>query len=239
MQEIKNKKTIVALLLVAILGVVGITIAYFTSTDTFQNVFGTKPYGIQVVETFESPDDWTPGTTTSKTIIATNTGQVDAAVRVHYTESWVDANNQTLPLTDNASPTPNRAAIINFNSNLSTNWTQSTEGGTTYYYYKTKLAPNASTTSLIDSVTFNPAVAIGTTNNCVDDTTNHTRTCTTSTTGYGGGTYTLTVTVETVQYDQYQAAWGTSVVISDGSSNSGVIDDDSPGSGSEGSAGSE
>ena len=156
MQKIKNKKSLVALLLVAVLGVVGVTIAYFTSTDTFENVFRTKPYTMQVVETFESPEDWTPGTTTSKTVVATNKGDVDAAVRVSYTESWVDSTNNPLPLTDNATPTPNRAAIINFASNYTTKWTKSTEGGKDYYYYKTKLAKNASTTSLIESVTFNP-----------------------------------------------------------------------------------
>ena len=36
MQKIKSKKSLVALLLVAVLGIVGATIAYFTSTDTFE-----------------------------------------------------------------------------------------------------------------------------------------------------------------------------------------------------------
>ena len=120
MQKIKSKKSLVALLLVAVLGIVGATIAYFTSTDTFENLFGTKPYSMEVVETFESPDDWTPGTTTNKTVVATNKGDVEAAVRVSYTESWVDANGDPLSLTDSATPTPNRAAIINFASDLST-----------------------------------------------------------------------------------------------------------------------
>ena len=211
----KNRKPLIALLLVVVLGMVGAAVAYFTSSDTFTNTFQTESYSMEVVETFESPTDWVPGTTTNKSIIATNNGNVDAAVRVHYTESWVDSNNQSLPLVDTNSV---RAATINFNSNLATNWTTSVEGTApnqvTYYYYKTKLAKDDSTTSLIDSVTFNPAVQISTTHNCVDDATNHTRTCTTTTDGYGGGTYTLTFYVETVQYDQYQTAWGTNVVIS-------------------------
>ena len=211
MKKIKNKKSLFALLLVAILGIVGGTIAYFTSTDTFSNVFGTKPYSMEVTETFESPNDWTPGTTTNKTIIAKNKGDVDAAVRVSYTESWVDATGNSLALKDGSN---NSAAIINFASDLNTKWTKSTEGGKDYYYYKTKLAKNQSTTSLINSVTFNPNVTISTTDNCVENTTAHTKTCTTTTNGYAGGTYTLTVKVETVQYDQYKAAWGTSVTIS-------------------------
>ena len=213
MKKIKNKKSLVALVLVAFLGVVGVTIAYFTSTDTFENIFGTKAYSMEVVETFESPDNWVPGTTTAKTVVATNKGDVEAAVRVSYTESWKDASGDPLPLTDSATPTPNRAAIINFASDLDTKWTKSTEGGKDYYYYKTKLAKNASTSSLIESVTFNPNVTISTTDNCVENATAHTKTCTTTTSGYAGGTYTLTVTVESVQFDQYQSAWGTSVSI--------------------------
>lgn len=228
MQEIKSKKSLVALVLVAVLGIVGVTIAYFTSTDTIENVFGTKPYSMEVTETFTSPDNWTPGTTTSKTVVATNKGDVDAAVRVSYTESWVDANGNPLSLTDSATPTPNRVAVINFASDYTTKWTKSTESGKDYYYYKAKLAKNASTSSLIQSVTFNPNVTISTSDACTytlnDNTTTTTKpadmttvksvTCRTTTDGYAGGTYTLTIKVETVQYDQYQTAWGTSVAIS-------------------------
>jgi len=210
-QNIKSKKSLVALALVAVVGVIGLTFAYFTSTDTFTNIFSTKPYSVEVVETFESPSNWTPGTTTNKTVIATNKGDVDAAVRVSYTESWVDADNQALPLKDSSN---NSAAIINFASNLSEKWTESTESGTKYYYYKTKLAKNASTTSLIESVTFNPNVTISSADDCVTDNTNHTTTCTTTTSGYAGGTYTLTITVETAQFDQYKSIWSTNVNIS-------------------------
>ena len=228
MQKIKSKKSLVALGLVAVLGIVGATIAYFTSTDTFENVFSTKTYSTEVTENFISPDNWTPGTTTAKTVIAKNTGDVEVAVRVSYTESWVDANGTSISLTDNATPTPNRAAVINFASDYTTKWTKSTEGGKDYYYYKTKLAKNASTSSLIESVTFNPNITISTNDTCTytltDNTTTTTKpadmttvksvTCRTTTDGYAGGTYTLTVKVETVQYDQYQTAWGTSVAIS-------------------------
>ena len=206
----KNKKSLVALLFVAILGVVGGTFAYFTSTDTFTNTFKTKPYKMEVTETFESPNDWTPGTTTDKTVIATNKGDVDAAVRVSYTEKWEDSEGNTLELKD---ASENAAAIINFATDLNSKWTKSTEGGVDYYYYKNKLAKNESTSSLIQSVTFNPDVTISASDNCTEDATNHTKTCTTTTSGYAGGTYTLTIKVETVQFDQYKEAWSTNVTI--------------------------
>lgn len=204
----KNKKSLFALLLIAVIGLIGASFAYFTSTDSFQNIFRTKVYRMEVEEVFQSPDDWTPGTTTEKTVVATNKGDVDAAVRVSYSESWVDADNNTLPLKDSEN---NVAAIINFADNLNTAWTKSTENGVDYYYYKTKISKNQSTSSFINSVTFNPAIDVTTTSSCRNTDTG--KICTTTTSGYAGGTYTLTINVETVQYDQYQTAWGTSVEI--------------------------
>ena len=102
----------------------------------------------------------------------------------------------------------------NLADDLATKWTKSTEGGKDYYYYKTKLAKNESTSSLIKSVTFNPNVTISTQENCVENATTHTKTCTTTATGYAGGTYTLTVKVETVQFDQYKDVWSTNIAIS-------------------------
>jgi len=208
MKTMKNKKSLVALVLVAILGIVGVTIAYFTSTDTFTNIFRTKPYQVQTVDIFESPSDWTPGSTTSKQVFVNNTGNVTAAVRISYTESWKDASNNALPLTDGEN---NAAAIINFAGDWANNWTKKTESGVDYYYYKTGLKPSYSTPALIESVTFNPAVEITTTKDC--ETVDEVTTCTTSSGGYAGGTYTLTIKVETVQFDQYQTAWGTNVSI--------------------------
>ena len=211
MEQKSNKKPMIALVLVAVLGVVGTTIAYFTSTNTFPNVFGTKTYSMEVNEAFNAPSDWTPGTTTPKTITATNRGTVDAAVRVSMSENWQDASGNDLPLFDSN----NRFySIINFATDLNTKWTRSVEGGKTYYYYKTKLGPNQSTTSLIQSVTFNPEADINGTPDCHSDPTTNTEVCTNTSSGHAGGQYTLNITVETVQYDKYQEAWNTSVVIS-------------------------
>lgn len=209
--EKNNRKPLVALVALLVIGVIGGTFAYYTSTDTFENIFSTKPYQTEVVETFKSPSDWVPGTKTPKTVVVTNKGDVEVAVRVSYTEKWVDSAGTNLSLTDAKGTS---AAVINFASTLGTNWTKATENGSDYYYYNTKLAKGESTTSFIDAVTFNPAVEITTDSNCVDDAAAGTKTCTTSTTGYGGGKYTLTIKVETVQFDQYKTAWGTAVAIS-------------------------
>ena len=40
-----NKKTVIALLLIAIIGIVGLTIAYFSNQTDVENTFTTKEYG--------------------------------------------------------------------------------------------------------------------------------------------------------------------------------------------------
>ena len=210
----KKKKSLIALLLIAIIGVVGGTFAYFTSTDTFTNIFRTKAYHVEVKEVFTSPSDWTPGTETPKTVTATNKGDVDAAVRIWYEEEWRDSSNRTMDLTDSNQV---RAALLNMPDDFASHWTSEHIESTnrTYYYYKTKLAKNASTSAFINSVTFNPAVEITTSHECDSTSVAGEETCTTVTSGFGGGTYKLTIHVETAQYDQYQAIWGTTVSIAE------------------------
>ena len=76
-----NKKTIIILILVLTIGIVGLTVAYFSNSTSLDNLFSTNPYGTTVEEVFVSPDNWLPGTTTPKLITVTNTGSVDEAVR--------------------------------------------------------------------------------------------------------------------------------------------------------------
>ena len=205
--KIKNKKSSVALLLLAVLGLVGATIAYFASSDTFTNIFQTKGYSVVVEETFESPDDWTPGKTTPKTIKATNTGETPVRVRVSYTEKWEDEEEDPLPLTITVGGNTERASIINFTEGWEDHWSIGVEGGTTYYYYKDVLEKDEYTTNLIDSVTFNPNVEGTKTTGCTTNDETHTKTCTTTISGYAGGTYTLTFTVETMQADAAESEW--------------------------------
>lgn len=92
----KNKKTIVMLLLISIFGVIGLTISYFSNNSSIENQFNTKMFGTTVSENFVSPSDWQPGDITKKEVFATNTGQVDEAVRIKFSESWTTANEGTL-----------------------------------------------------------------------------------------------------------------------------------------------
>ena len=215
----KNRKSLIALLLVAIVGIVGLTIAYFANSTSVDNTFITKEYGTTYEETFVSPDNWLPGDTTEKTLVATNTGEVDQAVRVLVTESWTTNNNGTLNgwihsdgtksthTTQSELETDERVAVLNL-ANTS-DWTKVGN----YYYYNYQLAPTESTTSLLESVTFNSKTKLDDT--CTTTTNNGvtTTTCNSSGDDYDNATYTLTLTIETVQYNKYNEAWNLNNVV--------------------------
>ena len=201
----KNKKPIIfAALLFIVCLTIGGTIAYYTSSDTFNNIFKTGTYEIQTQEVFESPDNWTPGTTTPKTVIATNKGTTSAAVRVKLTPSWVDRDGNPLPLQDYDY---SDVVSINFNVDSYRRWIY--QDG--YYYYKRALKENESTTSLIDSVTFNSYIEIDKNKSCEE--VDGIRTCTTEYNDYAGGKYTLQVDIETCQFDKYKEIWDTDIYL--------------------------
>ena len=93
----KHKFTLIVIAILFI-GIIGLTIAYYTNTITIENEFGVRTYKTTVGEEFISPDNWLPGDTTSKIVTATNSGQIDQAVRVYYDESWIDSKGNKLPL---------------------------------------------------------------------------------------------------------------------------------------------
>ena len=214
----KNKKPIIALGALAVVGLIAGTIAYFTSEVEFDNVFTTATYKTKSTEVFNSPQNWTPGETTEKTVTTLNEGTIPVAVRVLMTESWTKEDGTAFTPQELATVVSNipqgsanttDIAIIN-TSNVGTGagkWTQWTYDGTTAYYYNTSLKPNATTSSVIASVTLNPDLKTKQTINTSTEGSVTTKTATTTIDGLGKATYTLTITVETVQFDQYKAVW--------------------------------
>ena len=216
----KNKKPIIALGALAVVGLIAGTIAYFTSEATFDNVFTTAVYKTKSEETFNSPDNWTPGQEVPKTVVTENQGTIPVAVRVSTAESWKNEQGGTIDVAtigniEAALPgTPKKIAIINLDN--TSDWAYDAE--TEAYYYKRALAAANTTgstpvydktSSFIKSVTLNPNLPVD--SDCITTTNENThtttKTCTTAIQGLGKATYTLTLTVETVQYDQYKQVW--------------------------------
>ncbi len=83
----KKKRLLISTLAVAGVIVGGLTFAWYTSQDSATNTFTTSgSLKTVVVENFTPPTNWQPGTTTDKVVQVTNTGTVDAYVRVQLSE---------------------------------------------------------------------------------------------------------------------------------------------------------
>ena len=199
-KETRKKKRLMALLGVGAFTVIGGTLAYFTTSSNIINQFITGKYQTQIVEKFESPKNWEPGITTEKIVTVTNKGTINMAVRASFTEKWIGGNGKELPLKDSNN---NIAAIINFNEG----WEKNSDG---YFYFGTKdklakVKPGETTSSFINSVTFNKE--IGASLNRTQSEDGKTITYTSTGNGYDGAKYILTIRIDTVQYDQALNVW--------------------------------
>lgn len=200
MKKTKNNKKIFVVTCLSLATVLGGTLAYFNTNSSIVNTFKTALYQNEIIETFASPTTWTPGTTTEKTVKVTNTGNTDMAIRATFTEKWVNANGEELSLKDEDN---NVAAIIDFNES----WHKAEDG---YYYYGTKdnltkLMPDDTSSSFINSVTFNENIKANLKETISAD--GQTITYQSDGNGYDNAQYTLTLKLETVQYDQAKNIW--------------------------------
>lgn len=159
MKQLKNKKTLAFIGLASFALVFAGTIAYNRDSMTFNNDFNLDVDISEFSDTFDSPSSWTPCTTTPKTAIATNKAASNRYVRMKIDEYWRTADSTTstddhtttdLPLTWTDGANTKSYAIINKQNE--DKWTPGEDG---WYYYKTALAENESTDSLLESVTFN------------------------------------------------------------------------------------
>lgn len=174
----KGKKPLIALIVLLLVGVMGVTFAYFTEEETFRNVFKITDggYKTEITEEFVSPDPWLPGQTVSKKVYVNNTGDIPVVARISYDEVW-SSSSLTGKLSNGES-----VAVIKF-ANTS-DWTKSGN----YYYYNKVLNPGQKTTSFIESVTLNENLDLSS--------------------DYIGASYTLNIHVETIQSDGATSEWG-------------------------------
>lgn len=182
----KNKKPLIALIVLLLIAGVGVTFAYFTSSKTIANIFKIGgDYSTTIEENFTPENDWLPGEEVTKEVFVTNTGNISIVARVKYQEVWDKGLDGNMPNDPNT-----RVAIINFVEN--SEWVLHTDG---YYYYNKVIPKGTKTSSFIESVTLNPDLDLNST--------------------YIDATYTLNITVDTIQADGATDEWGiTSSVVS-------------------------
>ena len=198
MKNIKKKKALVTIIIGIICISIGGTFAYYTSSATFDNEFVTAEYKTVAEEVFESPTNWKPGDTTEKTVTVTNEGDINARVRVCITDTWL-AKDGTTELPNHDTTQDIDIAVIN-PANTS-DWVVNQVDGC--YYYLDELEPNETTSSPIESVTFNSAY----TGDVSCTKVGNVITCESGDSGYDGATYTLTLSAQTVQSEGL-SEWG-------------------------------
>lgn len=194
----KNKKNLIVILIALVM--IGFTIAFFANNSSFINSFETKSFGTTFIETFESPNNWSPGTTTPVEFSVKNSEQTPIAVRMSYTEKWIDDDDNEI---DNVKDGVS-AGIINFANE--SDWIKDGD----YYYYKHKLVYNQAVSNPIESVTYNSNILSDYV--CKMQELNY-DVCNIDAGDYSNMTYYLEVKFETIQYKGYKNAWNTLVEI--------------------------
>ncbi len=172
----KMNKKAAALGGLAAVAVVGGTWAYFNQTAAITNPFSTGSYGGSIVESFNPSDgdNWQPGATVDKEVVAENTGNSPLLVRVKMAETWSRKGIAgTMPNITSADGeeflnvaqidskdgnTAGDSTVVHKNLAANDAWTQ---GGDGYWYYKGQLAPGAATDSLLESVTLDKDTDMG------------------------------------------------------------------------------
>jgi len=183
---LKNKKPLVFLVVFAAISI-GATFAFSHDQSILENLFGIADYKTTVTETFVSPSNWLTCETKEKLITVKNDGAVPIAARVGIAESWKDTDGDDLftTFTDDNGDVQNWA-VIDINT---ADWTR--DGY--YYYYKEDLAPGATSTPFMTSVTLN----------CDANLANS---------PYNDATYTLSATIQTIDAE-HQSAWTTGATL--------------------------
>lgn len=92
----KNKKVLVASMILAAMIVASSSFAWFTSQDEVVNkLTANGQYAVTVTEDFTPPPEWIPGQVVNKAAGAINTGNVDAFVKLTLSNSLVLTNYGT------------------------------------------------------------------------------------------------------------------------------------------------
>ena len=157
--RIKNKKAFVAIIAGVAVLLIGTVIAFNNDLMIFTNLFHLGDDTTVFSETFESPNNWSPCQEIPKTATATNKNSTPRYARMKINEYWRTKDSTTsvddyettdLPLTWDDNGTAKSYAVINTQND--DKWELKSDG---WYYYKSALAENETTDSLLKSVTLN------------------------------------------------------------------------------------
>lgn len=125
----REKRVLIASVIVAATIVAGSTFAWFTSKDEVTNRLTAKAdYGVSITENFTPPEDWTPGQEINKDVSAVNTGNVDAYMRMKLSYALkgkaIDPAGVAI-----AETVPENAVKIDTSANANEDWRKTYQTG--------------------------------------------------------------------------------------------------------------
>lgn len=157
----KNKKiTIMIAAVVVTVGIVGGTLAWFTSSDSIVNNFTTGEVKEKIEENFTEPENWLPGDEVNKDVWVNNTGKSDAFIRVWFEVKVenLDGNLDVMPA--NKIEENIELKFTDFVTGSNPKWMADGEDSiventytTPKYYYSEIVSSKEVTERILDSVT--------------------------------------------------------------------------------------
>lgn len=150
----KCKKNIVFIILMLLLGVVGVTYAYFTETESFENDFVIADFNVVIEENFEQGFDVEWETRyIPKEVFITNKKNTPAIVRVSY-------NQNALGKVDVGENVENKYLISSefMNNCFEYDWTEEFDNYFGYqdgWFYYSKILPANTSIQIMSGITLN------------------------------------------------------------------------------------
>lgn len=160
--KVRQKKQKIAIAGIAVLALVGGTLAYFSANLKAVNELDTGDFSTEIVEEFTPDPDWEKGVEVKKKVSVANTGDKGVIARLTWNEYWTRKGEtvpyETIKLVEDG--LLNGSAV---NKNLvnqgSPHWVY---GGDGYYYYLTEIAGGSNSLDWMESITLDDNADLGT-----------------------------------------------------------------------------
>lgn len=140
--KIKNKKSLFFLLALLVVGGIGGTIAFFTSTVTYANLFQVSKYNVVVEEKFNNEFG-------TKEVNFVNNSKAPAVIRINYNEFWTRIANTDQIILNN---------LVNGTSLVTKSWTPTFLNDFTYHdgwYYYNKVLKEKENVQVLTAINLN------------------------------------------------------------------------------------
>lgn len=137
----------------------GRTHLWMKSGDEVDNEFEVPYYAIKIEERFVPFEKWTPGMVATKEVYFTNTGEMDALLRVSCREAWRATDGTVLDNTFDHDGNESTPKIPVVHKNWTKQWTTGSagekewvDGGDGYFYYTKILKAGGATVPILSSI---------------------------------------------------------------------------------------